>query len=134
VTEAVLDASVVIKWFHTEGEQNVIAARSLRDDFQAGNLVVFAPPLLYLEILNVAGRRWHWQRIALVDLADALDALNFERREPLLHDVAEWTARGLTAYDATYVALAESEEIKLITDDRLILAAAPGTASALSGS
>lgn len=132
MTEAVLDASVVLKWFRTEGEQNVAAARSLRGNFQVGILAVFAPRLLQLEIVNVAGRRWHWRRAALVELAGALDALNFEWREPALDNIAEWTARGLTAYDASYVALAEAEAIDLITDDRLILAIAPAAARALS--
>jgi len=132
VTEAVLDASVVVKWFRTEGERNVEAARSLRADFEAGKLAVFAPRLLHLEIVNVAARRWHWRRTALLELADALNALAFELREPELYDIAEWTARGLTAYDASYVALAQSGGMKLITDDRVILAAAPGAALTLS--
>ncbi|MDQ2908515.1 MAG: type II toxin-antitoxin system VapC family toxin [Candidatus Eremiobacteraeota bacterium] len=132
MTEVVLDASVVVKWFHTEGEDNVPAARTLRTDFEAGKLSVICPRLLHLEIVNVAGRRWRWQRTALAELARALDALSFELREPELGSIAEWTARGLTAYDASYVALAESEEIQLITDDQVILAVAPGAALALA--
>ncbi|MDQ2817659.1 MAG: type II toxin-antitoxin system VapC family toxin [Candidatus Eremiobacteraeota bacterium] len=133
MTEAVLDASVVLKWFHVQGEAHVADARSLRADFEAGKLTVFAPRLLHLEIVNVAGRRWHWHRTSLVQLARALNALNFEMREPELYNIAKWTARGLTAYDASYVALAESEAIKLITDDDLILAVAPSAALRLSG-
>jgi len=53
-------------------------------------------------------------------------------REPKLQNIAAWTARGLTAYDASYVALAEAEAIQLITDDQLILAVARDTAKALS--
>lgn len=132
MTEAVLDASVVVKWFRSDGEHHVAAARSLREDFQAGTLMVFAPPLLHLEIVNIAGRRWHWQRSTLVELAHALTALNFELRTPALGSVAEWTARGLSAYDAAYVALSEAEAIPLITDDELILRVAPKVALALS--
>jgi hypothetical protein len=43
-----------------------------------------------------------------------------------------WAARGLTAYDAAYVALAEAEAIRLATDDGRVLAAARGIAIALS--
>jgi predicted nucleic acid-binding protein len=132
VTEAVLDASVVLKWFQSDEELNVAAAASLRADFQAGRLFVFAPRLLYLEVLNVAGRRWHWSRHDLLEVVRELDLLNFELREPKVHAIVEWTARGLTSYDASYVALAESESIKLITDDQLILAVAPHQALALS--
>jgi predicted nucleic acid-binding protein len=131
VTEAVLDASVVLKWFRAEGERNVAAARSLRSAFEAGELIVFVPPLLCLEIVNVAGRRWRWDEPALVELATSLDELSFELREPELVRIARWTARGLTAYDAAYVALADSEALRLVTDDDGIVAAAPDVAIAL---
>ncbi len=132
MNEAVLDASVVLKWFRAESERNLAAARSLRSAFEAGELVVLAPPLLRLEVVNVAGRRWRWGEEALVALAAALDDVGFTLREPDLARVAQWTARGLTAYDAAYVALAEAEEIPLVSDDDLIVALAPQIATALA--
>jgi predicted nucleic acid-binding protein len=129
VTEVVLDASVVLKWFRSESERNLAAARSLRSAFEAGELLVFAPPL---EIVNVAGRRWGWAEESLVELAAALDALGLDLREPELGSVARWTAHGLTAYDAAYVALAEAEAVTLVTDDDFIVAAAPEMATALA--
>lgn len=120
MTEAVLDASVVIKWFRSDGERHVDSALALRRSFEAGKLIVFTPPLLRLEIVNVAGRRWRWDEAALVDLAVALDELGFEHIEPDLVRVARWRARGLTAYDGAYVALAEAVGAQLITDDDLI--------------
>ena len=134
MTEAVLDASVVLKWFRGEGERHLAAARSLRAAFEAGDLHVLAPRLLRLEIVNVAGRRWGWDEAALVELAAALEELGFEFREPELARVARWTARGLTAYDAAYVALAEAEVLRLITDDDLIVSVAPEIAVALADS
>jgi len=124
VTEAVLDASVVIKWFRSEGERHVDCARALRRSFEAGELIVFTPPLLRLEIVNVAGRRWRWEEAALLDLATALDELGFEQIEPDLARIAQWTARGLTAYDGAYVATAEMVGTRLITDDDLIVSIA----------
>jgi predicted nucleic acid-binding protein len=131
VTEVVLDASVVLKWFRREGERNVGPARALRASYEAGKLIVLAPSLLQLEIVNVAGRRWQWSEPSLLDLASALENLGFDFREPELPRVASWTAKGLTAYDAAYVALAEGERIRLITDDDPIVTVAPGVASAL---
>ena len=131
MTEVVLDASVVLKWFRVEGERHVEPARQLRAAFEAGELTVLAPPLLHLEIVNVAGRRWHWSETSLVDLAVALEDLGFDVREPELTRVASWTAHGLTAYDAAYVALADGKGIRLITDDDPIVAAAAGIATAL---
>lgn len=132
MTEVVLDASVVLKWFRADGERHLDPARSLRATFEAGKLAVAAPPLLRLEIVNVAGRRWKWGEDALVDLAIALDELGFEFEDPELARVASWTARGLTAYDATYVALAEARTTPLITDDDLIVSVAGDVATALA--
>jgi len=132
LTEAVLDASVVLKWFRGESERNSDAARSFRAAFEAGELTVVAPSLLHLEIVNVAARRWKWPEDALVQLAEGLGELGFELREPDLVRVAKWTARGLTAYDAAYVALAEAESMPLVTDDELVLAVAAGIAVGLS--
>lgn len=130
--QAVLDASVVLKWFRAGGERHLDSARSLRAMYEAGELAVLAPPLLRLEIINIAGRRWQWSEDALVGLAVALDELGFEYEEPELACVASWTARGLTAYDAAYVALAEARTASLITDDDLVVAVAGDVATALA--
>lgn len=132
MTEVVLDASVVLKWFRADGERHLEPARSLRTAFEAGDLIVFAPPLLRLEIVNVAGRRWGWIESALVELAAALDELGFELIDPELARVAHWTARGLTAYDAAYVAVAEANNTPLVTDDDLVVAVAGEVATALA--
>lgn len=129
-----LDASVVLKWFHREDEANVEAAQKLRKDFQAGELRVVAPPLLWLEILNVAARRWHWSASQLDQLAASLPELGFEEIEPELDGVAEWAAQGLTAYDAVYVATAEEAGIPLITDDAEICQVAPEASEPLVNS
>ena len=132
MTEAVLDASVVLKWFRAEGERHLEQARALRSSFEAGSLIVFAPPLLRLELVNVAGRRWRWSESALADLAMALEEVGFEYAEPGLDRVAHWTARGLTAHDATYVALAEASTLPLVTDDDLVVSVAEGIATRLA--
>jgi predicted nucleic acid-binding protein len=132
VNDVVLDASVVMKWFRSEGERHLDAARSLRAEFEAGELLVFAPPLLRLELVNVAGRRWGWAESALLELAVGLEELGFEFVEPDLVRVAIWTSRGLTAYDAAYVAVAEKSALRLITDDELIVDVAGALATSLA--
>jgi len=132
VNELVLDASVVLKWFASPPEQNTATARRVRAEYEAGRLAVVIPSLLYLELVNVAGRRWGWGETPLLGLAAALGELAFEAREPELSAVAAWTARGLTAYDAAYVALAEQWSLTLLTDDQQILAVAPQVAKPLA--
>ena len=130
--ELVLDASVIIKWFVREGEPHLDEARLLRREFEDGGSVVVCPSLVFLEVLNVAGRSWRWPDSAVLTLAETLDRLPFERVEPDVVGVAAWLAKGLTAYDAAYVALAEQRGAPLISDDPQILAAAPGVALPLS--
>lgn len=118
--EAVLDASVVLKWFHSEGEVGAEAARGLREEFEAGELRILAPPLLWLEIINVAARRWQWDASDLHALAVSLSDLGFELVEPEPEAIAHWAGRGLTAYDAAYIAVAEETGVSVITDDAQI--------------
>jgi predicted nucleic acid-binding protein len=127
----VLDASVILKWFVTSKERGVIEARELRAQYQAGRLVVLVPSLLFIEILNVAGRRWRWEEPALMDLTAALEDLLFEVAEPGLVHVASWVARGLTAHDSSYVALAEERGVRLVSDDQTILEVAGDLAQPL---
>ena len=129
--DLVIDASVVLKWFRIEGEGRAQQARVVRTEFAAGRLALHAPPLLKLELINVAGRRWGWDEVRLSELAQSLVELGLDFGEPDVRRVAIWTARGLTAYDAAYVALAEQEAIVLVTDDDRILEIAAAIASPL---
>lgn len=133
MSEAVLDASVVLKWFHSEGEGHVEAAREIRGRYESGELYVLAPPLLWLELINVAARDRRWSGKQLNSLAATLPQLGFEVVQPGLPRLASWAGSGLTAYDAAYVTVAEEAGVPLITDDAGILQVAPEIAVALSG-
>lgn len=100
-------------------------ARRLLKSFNAGELTVLIPRLAFLEILNIAARRWRYSDVSLLDLSHHLTDVAFQVDEPALPDVAAWAAQGLTACDATYVALAERREVALVTEDEQILRAAP---------
>ena len=120
----VVDASVVLKWFSPQSERHVSAARAIREQYRQGEVNISVPSLLFLELLNIAGRRWGWDADALIELAGYAEELDFEVIDAELDLVASWTAKGLTAYDAAYVALADEGGITLITDDEKILAVA----------
>jgi predicted nucleic acid-binding protein len=121
VSDLVLDASVLLKWFAADIEPGREEAARLRASYEEGALVVVVPSLIFLELLNVAGRRWGWEEEDLAELASALDDLGLEIQEPELWAVAAWVSRGLTAYDAAYVSLAEQNQIELVSDDSEIL-------------
>ena len=121
----VLDASVVGRWFWPPTKP---AGAALRSEFESGGLLVTVPGLLFLELLNVAGRQLRWGTGPLEEFADRLRRTKFEVLDPDLIAIAQWISRGLTAYDAAYVALAAQLGIPLLTDDRTILEIAPGIA------
>jgi predicted nucleic acid-binding protein len=133
LNELVLDASVVLKWFAGEGEAGSAQAQTVRGQYEAGALLVLVPSLMFLEMINVAGRRWLWGESQLLELAGALDDLGFDIAEPDLRSVAAWTARGLSAYDSAYVALAEERGLQLLTDDEQVLGVAGVLARPLVG-
>lgn len=113
MTTFVVDSSIVLKWLRDEEDSEQARALARED--------LVAPPLLYLEVLNVAARKWHWQEEALLELVRQLEHSGVTVDEAPLAGVARWAARGLTAYDASYVALAEAHECRLLTADGGIL-------------
>ena len=125
--QLVLDASVLGRWIFQPQE-----AGALRAEFEAGELTIAVPGLVFLELLNVAGRQLRWAVDELTELADRLQKSGLDVVEPDLARVATWVARGLTAYDASYVALAEQLDVPLATADRLILEVAPKIAVPLA--
>lgn len=132
MSEIVIDASVAAKWYRSEGERHVAKARALERDFTSGALAVVAPPLLLLELVNIAARKWRLSHGDLLELATTLERSGFELAEPDLVSVAAWAGRGLTAYDAVYVALAEARRLPLVTDDDRIVEVAGDIARPLA--
>lgn len=119
--EVVLDGSVILKWFSRAAEEQLEEARRLRASFEAGELLVVVPPLLFLEVLNVAARRWGWDLDGLLELVEQLGRLRFGVQEPSLASIARWCGRGVTAYDACYLALAEERATQVISADKQVL-------------
>jgi predicted nucleic acid-binding protein len=129
---AVLDASVIVKWYVPVEEGLVAEARFLRQRHEEADLEVVVPSILFLEVLNVAGRRWRWDEAALLDLVAELDDLQVDVSAAGLPSIAAWIARGLSSYDAAYVALAETLDVPLVTADHQIVSVAGSLALPLA--
>jgi predicted nucleic acid-binding protein len=120
----VIDASVAFKWLVPDAaEDDVPAAKALLADHMEGRAKIIIPSLLYYEVGNILlfGR----SRPPIEQAADALTdlfSIPLEIVSPALvsADVTLRLAslRGLSYYDATYVALAEMLDCQLITADR----------------
>lgn len=120
----VVDASAVLEVLLRTADAERIAERMFRDGER-----VHAPHLLDVEVAQVI-RRWRLRGDVTERLAaeafELLAALPIKRyaHQPLIARV--WSLRqNLTAYDATYIALAEALDASLVTRDAR-LAAAPG--------
>jgi predicted nucleic acid-binding protein len=123
--DVVSDASVALKWFHAEGEEEVEPSRALLEHYgrQAIGLVVL--DLTPYEVGNalLRGRaRVAADRVAVVldALADICPQIAPNRDE--LRDAATPAERyGLTLYDAAYSAVARARKAELVTLDKALL-------------
>ena len=120
----VVDASVLANAVGDDSDDGADARRELR---LAGDAAI--PDLAYAEVVSVLRKRWLAGDLTLERFADAVEALAdlpLARYSTvsLLCRIFELRAN-VTPYDAAYVALAESLECPLLTNDRA-LARAPG--------
>ena len=77
MTRLLVDTSVLIKWFHSEGEHGVPQARALRTAHLNGDLDAHVLDLAYYELGNVLMRALGWTPD---DVADQLDDLDHHPR------------------------------------------------------
>jgi predicted nucleic acid-binding protein len=120
----VVDASVSFKWLVPDAaEEDVPAAKALLIDHMEGRARIIIPSLLYYEVGNILlfGRSRPPREEALEALTD-LFSIPLEVVPPALASATATlrlaSLRGLSYYDATYVALAEMLDCPLITSDR----------------
>jgi len=127
VTTLLVDTSILLKWFHSEGEPELAEARSIRDATQVGEVQARVIDLALYEMGNVLLRALGWRAS---DVADQLADLVIICGPPLamaaewLRQAAELGARHrLTFYDAAWAAAAEGLGISLVSGDAQLLAA-----------
>jgi predicted nucleic acid-binding protein len=133
VTAVVCDASVVLKWFHDEGEPGVEDARRLLAGHRSGSITAWVLDLTFYELGNVLLRALRWPA---ADVADQLDDLRAicsvvavgAAEQRLAAVLAE--EHTLTFYDAVYAAVARSRGSVLATADKALLAAGVGESPA----
>ncbi len=121
--EAVVDASVVVKWFVEEEHSK--EARLLRDAYASGTLDLIAPSILPYEVLNALKYSGAFGEEELKEVVGTLDDFQltfYTLSGDLAKRVVELAMRkGITIYDASYVALAESLDALLYTADERLL-------------
>ncbi len=129
----VVDASAAIAMLRAEPEATAVA-RALAVGAADGSIIV--PDIFWLEVQNVLVRRHHWDADAIVEAFRLLDVIGIETatldRPILLLALDHMIGTGLTAHDAAYLALAETEGAMLVTLDEA-LASAAGTRAIVPG-
>ncbi|MBI5504497.1 MAG: type II toxin-antitoxin system VapC family toxin [Deltaproteobacteria bacterium] len=121
VTEplVILDASVVVAWFLTDEPSRVTAlalGEAVRD--KPRNYVV--PPFFHSELVHVLARRSAKDARfvkSAIGLVLRLGLRTVSLSESALLRTGHWACRGLSGYDATYVALAEDLGGRWLTSD-----------------
>lgn len=127
MTTLLVDTSVLLKWFHSEGESQVGEARSIRHATQVGEIQARLIDLALYEMGNVLLRGLGW---SASDVAGQLADLVLICGPPLAM-AAEWLAQAaelgerhrLTFYDAAWAAAARGLGISLVSVDAQLLAA-----------
>ena len=129
--DVVSDASVALKWFHAEGEEEVPEARALVAAHQARTVALLVLDLTSYEVGNALMRgRARATADQVATVLGALDEICPAVRPDAdeLRLAAELAERhDLTLYDAAYAAVAENREATLATLDRALLKAGLGS-------
>jgi len=118
---AVFDASVFVR-AAVDRLPDATSALARRDSW-------IVPDLMYPEALNAATTYWRVGRLSrprAEEIVAEWRLLDLDVRSTRMLAAAAFAVavdRGLTAYDACYVALAEAEQVPLVTADRRLAAA-----------
>jgi predicted nucleic acid-binding protein len=120
---AVLDTSVVLKWFR-QGEVLAGEALALRAAYLAGEIDVVEPPLLAYEVANALRYKSDLSLDQVQEAVESLFGMGWEWIPPsgavLCRAVELARAFEVTVYDAVFASLAEAEEALFLTaDERL---------------
>jgi predicted nucleic acid-binding protein len=129
VTDVVCDASVILKWFHDEGEQEVEESRKLLAAHRAGELTAWILDLTFYELGNVLLRALGWRAAEVAAQLDDLRAICAVLAPSagdlrLAAELAE--THRLTFYDAVYAATARGRGAALATADQALLESGAG--------
>lgn len=119
---AIVDASVVVKWFNIE--EYTENAERLKEKHLKAEVTLVSPVLMIFEVLNAL--RYN-PELGVNDVKEALnDLLGIQIK---LYPVEDWLSEavllaydyGLTIYDASYIALANHLSCLLYTADSKLL-------------
>jgi len=119
----VTDASVVLKWYLADEEYSQ-KALSILDKYISNELEILAPSLLEYEVINgliIAKKRGRIQDSKILVAIDGFISLEFKLKNISLFYpkvIHYCKVHNLSVYDASYLALADEENITFVTADK----------------
>lgn len=121
MANVVVDASVVAKWYIPERDYE--RARDLRDDYLNGSHDLYAPSLLPFEVVNALKFSGEYEDERLVEAAESLSEYGislvpYRDAGPVARTSVDLD---ITIYDASYLALADSNGWPVYTADSKLL-------------
>ena len=116
----VVDTSIVVKWYSKIGEEDAEKADRLINDHIKGECLLVSSPLVLYELSNALRFNPNLNKEDVVRAIKGFLGLEIELLD--FEEVFEETLeiafqKGITAYDAVYVALSRIHQIPLITAD-----------------
>ena len=129
MSEIVIDASVVVKWFIEEIDSD--KARFLRDKFIDGKIELTVPSLLYFEVLNALKYSQLFDQSELDDAGESLENYGFNvitiKDEIRKHMIKVAVDYEMSIYDASYLGLSIGLGKIYCTADEKIIKKLPST-------
>ncbi len=129
MSEIVIDASVVVKWFIEENDS--VKARLLRDKFIYGKIELIIPSLLYFEVLNALKYSQLFDPSELNDAGESLENYGFKvitiKKEIRKHMIKFAVDHEISIYDASYLGLSIGLGKTFCTADEKIIKKLPST-------
>lgn len=124
----VIDASVALKWYLAD-EEHGHKALAILDKYVSNKIAILAPSLLEYEVINgllIAKKRGRIQEDKVLMAADGFTSLELDLRNisflyPKVIQYSRLFSR--SAYDSSYLALADDEKAPFVTADRGIYTA-----------
>ena len=123
MTRIVIDTSVVLKWYLAD-EENGQKALAILDKYVSNELDILAPSLLEYEVINgliIAKKRGRIQEKKILTAIEGFISLEIKLISLSLYypKVIHYSKiYNRSAYDASYLALADDEDISLVTADK----------------
>jgi predicted nucleic acid-binding protein len=125
VTDVLVDTSVLIKWFHADGEAELSQARALRKAHEDGRIDAHILDLGVYEVGNVLVRSLRWPAGEVAEQLDDLLAVvgaPLTMTQPWLRVAAHMAhTHTLSYYDACWAAAASGLTVPLVSADRRLI-------------